>query len=136
MQSLSCSKSEKKVKRVYRVANIFCEKKTKCPANHSTEVRGVENDSHGETTNGTGDGDGHDPGEGEETNSLPVNSFDGSVAETDTDGGTGNTHGGRHGEGVLREDQDGESGTHLHRTTWDELVCEIVRWRVNKTYLC
>jgi hypothetical protein len=90
-------------------------------------VRGVEDDSHGETTNGTSDGDGHDPGEDEETNTLPVDGLDSSVAETDTDGGTSDTHGGRDRERVLREDQDGESGTHFHRATWDELVCEMVR---------
>jgi hypothetical protein len=88
-------------------------------------VRSVEDDSHGETTNSTGDGDGHDPGEDKETNSLPVDSLDGTVAETDTNGGTSDTHGGRDGQGVLREDQDGKSGTHLHRATCSGLTCEV-----------
>lgn len=101
-----------------------------------TEVGSVEDDSHGQTTDGTGDGDGHDPGEDEETDSLPVDGLDGAVAETDTDGGTSDAHGGRDGERVLREDQDGESSTHLHGATWNELVyakCEI--WLCG-TYLC
>ena len=58
------------------------------------EVRSVEDDAHGQTTDGTSDGDGHDPGEDEETNSLPVDSLDCSVAKTDTNGGTSDAHGG------------------------------------------
>jgi hypothetical protein len=85
-------------------------------------VRSVEDNAHGQTTNSTGDRDGHDPGEDEETNSLPVDSLDGSVAETDTNGSTSDAHGSRDRERVLREDQDGESGTHLHRATCDELA--------------
>jgi hypothetical protein len=80
-------------------------------------VRSVKDDTHGETTDGTSDRDGHDPGKDEETNSLPVNGLDGTVAETDTDGGTSDAHGGRDGERVLREDQDSESSTHFHGAT-------------------
>jgi hypothetical protein len=58
------------------------------------KVRSVEDDAHGQTTDGTGDGDGHDPGEDEETDSLPVDGLDGAVAETDPDGGAGDAHGG------------------------------------------
>lgn len=82
-----------------------------------TEVRSVEDDAHGQTTNGASDGNGHDPREDEETNSLPVDSLDGSVAETDTNGGTGDAHGGGDGERVLGEDQDSKGGTHFHRAT-------------------
>jgi hypothetical protein len=85
-------------------------------------VRSVEDDSHGDTTDGTGDGDGHDPGEDKQTNTLPVNSLDGTVAETDTNSSTSDAHGGGNGERVLREDQDGKSSTHLHRATCVELV--------------
>lgn len=80
-------------------------------------MRSVEDDTHGQTTDGTGDGDRHDPGEDEKTNSLPVDGLDGSIAETDTDGSTGNAHGGRDRKGVLREDQDSERGTHFHGAT-------------------
>ena len=89
---------------------------------HLTEVRSVENDTHGETTNGSGNGNGHDPGEDEEADSLPVDSLDGAVAKTHTDSSTGNAHGGRDREGVLREDQDRKSGTHFHGATYPELV--------------
>jgi hypothetical protein len=90
-------------------------------------VRGVENDGHGDTADGSGDGDGHDPGEDKETDSLPVDGLDGAVAETDTDGGSGNAHGGGDGERVLREDQDGESGTHFHGATCRELAYVVKR---------
>ncbi len=82
-----------------------------------TKVGSVEDDTHGKTTNGTGDGNGHDPGEDKETNSLPVDSLDSPVAETDTDGSTSDAHGCRDRERVLGEDQDGEGSTHLHRAT-------------------
>lgn len=81
------------------------------------EVRSVENDAHGHTADGTGNGNGHDPREDEETDSLPVYSLDGTVAKTDTDGGTSDAHGGGDGERVLREDQDGERSTHFHGAT-------------------
>jgi hypothetical protein len=81
-------------------------------------VGSVEDDGHGDTADGAGNGDGHDPGEDKESNSLPVDGLDGSVAETDTDGGTSDAHGCRDGKRVLREDQDSERGTHLHGATY------------------
>jgi hypothetical protein len=78
------------------------------------EVRGIEDQAHENTTDGTGDGDGSDPGEKEETNSLEVDCLDGTVAETDTDSGTSNAHGGGNWKGVLREDKDSDSSAHLH----------------------
>jgi hypothetical protein len=87
-----------------------------------SEMRSVEDDTHGQTTNGTGNGDGHDPREDKETDSLPVDGLEGTVAETDSDGGTSDAHGGGDGERVLREDQDGESGTHFHGATCCELA--------------
>jgi hypothetical protein len=58
-----------------------------------SKVRCVENNAHGDTANGTGDGNGHDPGEDEQADSLPVDGFDGAVAEADADGGAGDAHG-------------------------------------------
>ena len=81
------------------------------------EVGSVENDTHGKTTNGTGNGDGHDPGEDKETNTLPIDSLDGTVAETNTDGSTSDAHGCRDGKGVLREDENSKRSTHLHGAT-------------------
>ncbi len=78
------------------------------------EVRSVEQETHQAATDETGNRDGHDPGEDEETNSLPVDSLEGTVAETNTDGGTSDTHGGGDGKRVLREDKNGNGGTHLH----------------------
>lgn len=83
-------------------------------------MRSVDHESHQATSNETGDGDGHDPGEEQETDSLPVDGLVGSVAETDTDGSTCNAHGCRDGELVLREDEDSDGGTHFHggSTRW------------------
>lgn len=91
------------------------------------KVRGVKGKSHKTSTDETGDGDGHDPGENEEEDSLPVDSLDVAVAKTDTDGGTSNTHGGRDRELVLGEDKDGDSSTHLHGgTTAGGVVGDLV----------
>jgi len=91
------------------------------------EVGGVESKSHETSTDKTGDGDSHDPREDEQENSLPVNSLDAAVAKTDTDGGTGDTHGSRDGELVLGEDKDSDSGTHLHgRATRRRVVGDLV----------
>ena len=82
---------------------------------HLREVRGVEGKADQAATDETGDGDGHDPGEDEEADSLPVDGAESAVAETDTDGGTSDAHGSRDGERVLGEEEDSDSGTHLHR---------------------
>ena len=55
--------------------------------------------------------DSHDPGEEQESNTLPVDSFERSVAETDTDCGTSDAHRGGNWKLVLREDKDRDSGT-------------------------
>jgi hypothetical protein len=81
-------------------------------------MRSIEDDSHGKTTNGTSNGNCHDPREDQETNSLPVDSLVGAVAETNTDRGAGNAHRGGHRKGILREDEDGKRGTHFHGTTY------------------
>jgi hypothetical protein len=80
-------------------------------------VRSIKEQTHQASTESTGDRDSHDPGKQQETNTLEVNSLEGSVAETDTDGGTGDTHRGRDREGVLREYKDGKGSTHLHGGT-------------------
>jgi hypothetical protein len=91
------------------------------------EVRGVESKTHKTSTDKTGDGNGHDPGEDEEENSLPVDGLDAAVAETDTDGGTSDAHRGRHGELVLREDKDSDSSAHLHGgTTAGRVIGDLV----------
>lgn len=53
----------------------------------------------------------------QKTDSVEVDSLQAAVAKTDTDGGTGDAHGGGDGEGVLGEDKDGDGGTHLHGAT-------------------
>jgi hypothetical protein len=80
-------------------------------------MRSIEEETHEHTGQSSGNRDSHDPGEQEETDSVEVDGLEGTVAESDTDGGTGDTHGGGDGERVLGEDEDGESGTHLHGTT-------------------
>lgn len=50
----------------------------------------------------------HDPGEEQESHTLPVDGFESPVAETDTDCGTGDAHGCGDGKFVLREDEDGD----------------------------
>lgn len=78
------------------------------------EVRSVKNNAHDDTGKGTSNWDGSNPGDHEEGDSLEVNSLEGTVAETDTDGGTSDAHGGGDRKRVLREEEDGDSGTHFH----------------------
>lgn len=78
------------------------------------KVRGVECQTHETATDQTSDGDGHDPGEDQQEDPLPVDGAEAAVAETDTNGGTSDAHGGGDGELVLGEDKDGDGGTHLH----------------------
>jgi hypothetical protein len=92
-------------------------------------VRSVEDDTHEETTDGSGNGDGHDPGEAEKADSLPVDGAEGSVAETDTNGGTSDAHRGRDGQSILREDEDSDSGT-LFELAWFSLV-NVPFWSQN-----
>lgn len=84
---------------------------------NALKVRSIEEQTHGDTTDKTGNGDGHDPGEEQETHSLPVDGLVGTVAKTDTNGGTSDAHRCRDGKLVLREDEDGDGGTHLHGGT-------------------
>lgn len=87
----------------------------------------VEEQTHYHTTEGTGNGNGHDPGEQQESNSLEVDGFEGAVAETNANGGTSDAHGGGNGQRVLREDEDGNGSTHLHgATTRRRVVGDLV----------
>jgi hypothetical protein len=86
------------------------------------KVRSIEEETHGNSTNETGNGDSHDPREEQEANSLPVNSPEGTIAKTNANSGTGDTHGSRDGKLILGEDEDGDGSTHLHGGT--------TRWRV------
>jgi hypothetical protein len=80
-------------------------------------ARGVERDAHENATDETSDGDSHDPGEEQETDTLPVDSLEGTVTQADANSRASNAHGGRHWQLVLGEDENGDGGTHLHGGT-------------------
>lgn len=77
-------------------------------------VRRIKDQTHQTATKGTGNGDGHDPGKEQETDTLEVDCLQATVAQTDADGGTGDTHGCGDGERVLGEDEDGDGGAEFH----------------------
>lgn len=90
-------------------------------------MRGVKCKTHQTTTDETGDWNGHDPGEEQETHSLPVDGLVGTVAKTDTDSGTSDTHGSGDWELVDGENENGDGGTHLHGgTTGWRVVSDLV----------
>ena len=62
------------------------------------------------------------PGEEKETDSLPVDSLQGAVAQTNTHCCTSDAHGRGNWELVLREDKNSTGSTHLHGGA--------TRWRV------
>lgn len=78
-------------------------------------MRGVEEKAHKDTTKGASNGDGGNPRQHQETDSLEVDGLESTVAKTDTDGGTSDAHGGRDGKRVLGEDEDSDGSAHLHR---------------------
>jgi hypothetical protein len=82
------------------------------------EVGSVQEETHEASRKSTSNGNGHDPGEEEETNTLEVDSLDSTVAKTDTNGSTSDAHRGGDGKLVLGEDKDGDGGTQLHRAAW------------------
>lgn len=47
---------------------------------------------------------------------MPIHSLQGSVAKTNTNSGTGDAHGRRYRKRELREDENGDGGTHFHGT--------------------
>lgn len=77
-------------------------------------MRSVNEQSHQHSTEGTSNRNRQNPCSKQEADSLPVDSLDGTVAQTNTDGGTGDAHRSRNGEGILGEDEDGEGGAHFH----------------------
>lgn len=87
------------------------------PRSTDLELGGVEENTHQNTAEGTGNWNGHDPRKQEKTNSLEVDSLQSSIAEANADGGASNAHGGRDGERELREDEDSDGSAHLHRAT-------------------
>jgi hypothetical protein len=78
------------------------------------KVGGIQEERHRDSSNCAGDGNGHDPSRYEEADTLPVDSLEGTIAEANTDCGSGNAHGGRDGEGELRENEDSDGGAHFH----------------------
>lgn len=93
----------------------------------SLVARSVEGDAHEDTTDETGDGDGHDPGEEQEADTLPVDGLEGAVAEAHADGRAGDAHRGGHGQLVLREDEDGDRRAHFHgRAAGGGVVSDLV----------
>lgn len=81
------------------------------------KVGSIEEQTHQTSTESASDRDSHDPRKQQKTNTLEVNSLEGSVAETDANGGTSDTHRGRDREGVLREYKDSDGSTHFHGGT-------------------
>lgn len=93
----------------------------------SLVARSIEEQSHEDTTDEAGDGDSHNPREEQQADTLPVDSLEGSVAETDSDSRASDAHGSGHWQLVLGEDEDGDGGTHLHGgTTGGRVVGDLV----------
>lgn len=93
----------------------------------AAKVRSVEQNAHQAATNETGNGNGHEPRENQEEDTLPVDGLESAVAQTDTDGGTGDAHGGGDGKRVLGEDEDGNGSAQLHGgTTAGRVVGDLV----------
>lgn len=78
------------------------------------EMRSIKKQAHKHAAKRPCDGNGHDPGDDEQTDTLPVNGFPGAIAEANTDGGTGDAHRRGHGQRLLGKDEDGNGGAHLH----------------------
>ena len=64
-------------------------------------MRSIEDHAHEDSSESAGDGDGEDPGEDQQADSLPVDCLQGAVAKTNTDGSPGDAHRGRDGEREL-----------------------------------
>jgi hypothetical protein len=52
--------------------------------------------------------------EQQESNSTPVDSLEGTIAQTNADSGSSDTHTSRHGQLVLREDENGDCCAKFH----------------------
>jgi hypothetical protein len=77
-------------------------------------VRRIKEKRHRDSAQSSSDGDSHDPSRHEEADTLPVDGLVSAIAETHANRSAGDAHGGRDGEGELREDEDGDGGAHLH----------------------
>ena len=95
-------------------SSIWVSDQKKQRVNNLIKVRSIKEETHEDTTERTSDRNGSDPGDDQETDSLEVNGFDGAVAESDSNGRTGDTHGGGDWEGELGEDEDGDGCAHFH----------------------
>ena len=78
-------------------------------------MRRINEQSHQATTDGSGNGDSHDPSQEQEANTLEVDGLEGTIAQTDTDGRASDAHGCGDGQGVLGEHEDGDGGAEFHR---------------------
>lgn len=78
---------------------------------------GVKGNSHDDTSESSGNGDGHEPAEAQESNTLPVDCPVVAVAETDANSRTSDTHRRGDRERVLGEDEDGNGGAKFHGAT-------------------
>lgn len=90
-------------------------------------MRSIQDQSHETSGKGTSDGNGHNPRNQQETDTLPVDSLESAVAESNTDSSTGDTHGRRNGQGKLGEDQNSDGSAHFHgRATGRRVVGDFV----------
>lgn len=80
------------------------------------KVGGVEDQAHENATERASNGDGHDPSNHKQSDTLEVDSLESAVAKTNTNGSSSDAHGCRDGQLVLREDQDSDGSAHLHGT--------------------
>nr|POF07166.1 hypothetical protein CFP56_31790 [Quercus suber] len=112
--TVSASEYIRTKKDTRKLPQFGCPPRAPNPILLRVEVRGVEEDAHEHAAEGAGDGDGHDPGESQKPDTLEVDGFEGAVAQPDADGGAGDAHGGRDGQGVLGEDEHRDGGAHLH----------------------
>ena len=79
------------------------------------KVRSIEHQPHQHTRKRTRDGNGSNPRQQQEAYSLEIDSLHGTVTKTYTNCSTGDAHGCRNRERVLREEKDGNGSAHLHR---------------------
>jgi hypothetical protein len=77
-------------------------------------VGSVKEQRHRDSAQSSSNGDRHDPSRHEQADTLPVDGLVSSIAQAHSYRGAGDAHGGRDGEGELREDEDGDGGAHLH----------------------
>ena len=69
-------------------------------------MRGIEKQAYEHTSKRTSNRNSGNPREKKKADSLEVDCLQGTVTETNANGSTGNTHGGRDGKRELREDED------------------------------